>query len=107
MSPPRRGAEEDQPVRVKRPFDDLLLAIIFCGIRYIVFWLYNRFFRKRRPYIDNFNPVDPKHIYGVPLGGLGAGSIGRTIYGAFTRFQVGWFWFCLGCVSLIAESDFV
>ncbi|CAG0882610.1 unnamed protein product [Cyprideis torosa] len=71
-----------------RPRFHQLIALIFVGIRYVLWWLYNRFITRRLPYIDNFNPVQAKPIYGVPLGGLGAGSIGRTIYGAFTRFQM-------------------
>ncbi len=38
--------------------------------------------------MDNLNPVQCKQIYGVPLGGIGAGSIGKTWTGEFSRFQL-------------------
>ena len=40
------------------------------------------------PQMDTLNPVRCKQIYGVPLGGIGAGSIGRTYTGEFSRFQL-------------------
>jgi non-lysosomal glucosylceramidase len=38
--------------------------------------------------IDFFSPLKCKQIYGVPLGGLGTGTIGRSFSGDFTRFQL-------------------
>lgn len=38
--------------------------------------------------MDFFNPVAFKQIYGVPMGAIGTGSIGRTFSGDFTRYQL-------------------
>ena len=41
-----------------------------------------------QPHMDFFNPVKCQQIYGAPLGGIGAGSIGRAYTGEFARFQL-------------------
>lgn len=38
--------------------------------------------------MDFFTPLECKQIYGVPLGGIGTGTIGRSYTGEFTRFQL-------------------
>ena len=40
------------------------------------------------PQMDNLNPVKCVQIYGAPIGGIGAGTIGRTYGGDFARFQL-------------------
>ncbi|KAF0300940.1 Non-lysosomal glucosylceramidase [Amphibalanus amphitrite] len=57
------------------------------GLRYLV-WYVGMWFKGKKPFIDQLNPVSGKQIYGVPLGGIGAGTIGRGFCGQFTRFQV-------------------
>ncbi|XP_057864285.2 uncharacterized protein LOC131072213 isoform X2 [Cryptomeria japonica] len=43
----------------------------------------------RRPIIDPFNrEIKPSSCHGVPLGGMGAGSIGRGYRGEFQRWQL-------------------
>jgi non-lysosomal glucosylceramidase len=39
-------------------------------------------------FIEFFTPVKLKQGYGVPLGGIGSGTIGRTSTGDFSRFQL-------------------
>ncbi len=39
-------------------------------------------------HIDFFSPLKCKQIYGAPIGGIGAGSIGRSFTGDFCRFQL-------------------
>ncbi|RNA01773.1 non-lysosomal glucosylceramidase-like, partial [Brachionus plicatilis] len=41
--------------------------------------------RNKIPFIDFFSPVKAKQIYGVPMGGIGTGTIGRSYTGEFTR----------------------
>jgi non-lysosomal glucosylceramidase len=38
--------------------------------------------------MDFFNPLICQQIYGVPLGGIGTGSIGRSFLGDFCRYQL-------------------
>ena len=38
--------------------------------------------------MDNLHPVKATQRYGSPLGGIGAGSIGRYYTGEFSRFQL-------------------
>jgi hypothetical protein len=39
-------------------------------------------------HIDFFSPLQCKQIYGVPMGGIGTGTIGRSYSGDFTRYQL-------------------
>jgi non-lysosomal glucosylceramidase len=39
-------------------------------------------------HIDFFKPLKCKQIYGVPMGGIGTGSIGRSFTGDFCRYQL-------------------
>ncbi|CAF1044150.1 unnamed protein product [Didymodactylos carnosus] len=43
---------------------------------------------KRRPHMDFINPVPLQQIYGVPIGGIGCGTIGRGFRGEFCRYQL-------------------
>lgn len=38
--------------------------------------------------MDFFEPIKVKQSYGVPIGGIGTGTIGRSYTGEFTRFQM-------------------
>ena len=38
--------------------------------------------------MDYYYPEAGKQIYGVPIGGIGAGTIGRGFAGEFCRFQI-------------------
>ncbi len=37
------------------------------------------------PFMDHLNPVPMQPMYGVPLGGIGCGAIGRGYKGEFGR----------------------
>jgi non-lysosomal glucosylceramidase len=39
-------------------------------------------------FIEFFTPIKLKQSYGVPLGGIGTGTIGRSFTGDFTRYQL-------------------
>jgi non-lysosomal glucosylceramidase len=38
--------------------------------------------------MDFFSPIECRQVYGVPLGGVGTGSIGRSYTGEFLRYQI-------------------
>ncbi|XP_045483135.1 non-lysosomal glucosylceramidase [Harmonia axyridis] len=56
-------------------------------IRYIFFYLKCKISGKTI-IMDYVHPKRAKRIYGVPLGGIGSGSIGRGYKGEFCRFQM-------------------
>ena len=43
---------------------------------------------RKPPPIDFLNPLKGKQIYGVPIGGVGCGTIGRSFSGDFCRYQL-------------------
>lgn len=50
------------------------------------YWKVSR--ENRRCYMDYYYTENGKQIYGVPLGGIGGGTIGRGFAGEFCRFQM-------------------
>nr|XP_022910294.1 non-lysosomal glucosylceramidase [Onthophagus taurus] len=56
-------------------------------IRYVIYYLKIRF-QGRRAVMDYVRPERAKRIYGVPLGGIGCGTIGRGYKGEFCRYQL-------------------
>ncbi|GAB6029054.1 Non-lysosomal glucosylceramidase [Chamberlinius hualienensis] len=64
-----------------------LPAFILFGIRYLAFYIGIRL-KRRKPFIDGIKTLGLKQIYGVPLGGIGSGTIGRGFKGEFCRFQL-------------------
>ncbi|KAK7582522.1 hypothetical protein V9T40_013967 [Parthenolecanium corni] len=70
-----------------RPGFKIILSLIMLIIRYLLytFWCY---FQRKSPVMDYIKIVDPKQMYGVPLGGIGGGTIGRGFRGEFCRFQL-------------------
>ncbi|XP_077988859.1 non-lysosomal glucosylceramidase-like [Glandiceps talaboti] len=77
--------EERHPVRSVRvhQIPELLPMVS----RYIWYW-YDLWKKGRKPYIDLFRPLDCQQIYGVPLGGIGGGSINRGWKGEFCRWSL-------------------
>ncbi|KAE9548170.1 hypothetical protein FO519_008616 [Halicephalobus sp. NKZ332] len=55
--------------------------------RYSFFWLKN-FRQREKLFINTFQPLKHRPYYGVPCGGIGAGSIGRDFRGAFCKFSL-------------------
>ncbi|ESN98572.1 hypothetical protein HELRODRAFT_177051 [Helobdella robusta] len=74
-----------------RPFKRPRLKHVYKHVgfffRYTKHW-YRQRRRGKRLFIDNFNMVDWKPIYGAPIGGIGGGTIGRGSKGEFCRFQM-------------------
>uniref|UniRef100_A0A7E4ZRX0 Glyco_hydr_116N domain-containing protein n=1 Tax=Panagrellus redivivus TaxID=6233 RepID=A0A7E4ZRX0_PANRE len=84
-----RGDRE--PVEKRVPFTKPKLKQIANALpfiwRYSFFWLKN--FRKREKlFINTYQPLKHRPYYGVPCGGIGAGSIGRDFRGAFCKFSL-------------------
>uniref|UniRef100_A0A1I8JHT5 Glyco_hydr_116N domain-containing protein n=1 Tax=Macrostomum lignano TaxID=282301 RepID=A0A1I8JHT5_9PLAT len=93
--PPAHGwlatfSREFEPcVPFHRPRWHQLLDLLGPSLRYLFrFYLRKRFIEKKRPFIDGLVHVPHEPVYGVPLGGLGCGSIGRGFRGEFRRFQL-------------------
>ncbi|XP_065168784.1 LOW QUALITY PROTEIN: non-lysosomal glucosylceramidase [Atheta coriaria] len=64
-----------------------LYQIITLIIRY-VFYHFKCWWEGRRAIMDYINVQNAKQIYGVPMGGIGCGSIGRGYKGEFCRYQL-------------------
>ncbi|KAG0715972.1 Non-lysosomal glucosylceramidase [Chionoecetes opilio] len=56
-------------------------------MRYLVWYMYTRA-KGRKPWIDCITMMNGKQMYGVPLGGIGSGTIGRGFRGEFCRYQM-------------------
>jgi non-lysosomal glucosylceramidase len=84
-----RGDREPEEKRLpftKPTIKQVVSAIPFI-FRYSVFWLkYIR--QKEKLFINTFQPLKHRPYYGVPCGGIGAGSIGRDFRGAFCKFSL-------------------
>jgi len=70
-----------------RPRAKQLVEYVPLFMRYLRVW-YRLKRAKRRAHMDFLNPVPLQQIYGVPLGGLGSGTIGRGFRGEFCRYQL-------------------
>ncbi|XP_067928996.1 non-lysosomal glucosylceramidase-like isoform X1 [Watersipora subatra] len=71
----------------KTPRIHQLPSFIGLSLRYIKTW--NKIRRQgKKMFIDIRDAVPLQQIYGVPLGGIGCGSIGRGFKGEFGRFQM-------------------
>ncbi|VVC26259.1 Hypothetical protein CINCED_3A006003 [Cinara cedri] len=64
-----------------------ILQMLPLIIRYL-FYMLLCFLRGRKPIMDFLFTIKSKHMYGVPLGGIGGGTIGRGFKGEFCRYQV-------------------
>ncbi|CAL4124443.1 unnamed protein product, partial [Meganyctiphanes norvegica] len=70
-----------------RPRIGQLPALMPLFVRYLVYYMYTRA-RGRKPWIDCITMKHGKQMYGVPLGGIGSGTIGRGFRGEFCRYQM-------------------
>uniref|UniRef100_T1JDY2 Non-lysosomal glucosylceramidase n=1 Tax=Strigamia maritima TaxID=126957 RepID=T1JDY2_STRMM len=70
-----------------RPRLKQLPDLIGMSFRYFLWYLKMRRL-KRKPFIDGMKCLPVQQMYGVPLGGIGAGTIGRGFKGEFCRFQL-------------------
>lgn len=55
--------------------------------RYIFYYIKNKW-QGKSVIMDYVNAQNGQQIYGVPLGGIGAGTIGRGFKGEFCRYQL-------------------
>ncbi|XP_014087566.1 non-lysosomal glucosylceramidase isoform X1 [Bactrocera oleae] len=70
-----------------RPSLRQTLPLVPLACRYSAYyWKVSR--ENRRCYMDYYYMENGKQIYGVPLGGIGGGTIGRGFAGEFCRFQM-------------------
>lgn len=58
------------------------------GLRYTFCHFLPKVLHKQKPPIDQIRPIKSKTGYGVPCGGIGSGTIGRSIGGEFCRMQI-------------------
>ncbi|KAK7910314.1 hypothetical protein WMY93_014998 [Mugilogobius chulae] len=78
----------------RKPFQatDVSLSQIFehvsFGIRYLKWWYKKTQVEKKAAFIDIFGAQPLRQIYGVPLGGIGGGTITRGWRGEFCRWQL-------------------
>uniref|UniRef100_W5MSZ8 Non-lysosomal glucosylceramidase n=1 Tax=Lepisosteus oculatus TaxID=7918 RepID=W5MSZ8_LEPOC len=78
----------------RKPFQarDVSLANIVehlgLGVRYLRWWYRKTQVEKKAPFIDMFNALPLRQIYGAPMGGFGGGTITRGWRGEFCRWQL-------------------
>lgn len=73
--------------RKKRNNNDKIQSFHFPHSRYLVY--YSKVNREnRRVVMDYYYMENSRQMYGVPIGGIGGGTIGRGYAGEFCRFQM-------------------
>ncbi|KAA0199669.1 hypothetical protein HAZT_HAZT011495 [Hyalella azteca] len=65
----------------------MVMEMLLPGVRYLKHFI-SSILKSKKPFIDLFRLVSSKCMYGVPLGGIGCGTIGRGFRGEFCRFQM-------------------
>ncbi|XP_018319798.1 non-lysosomal glucosylceramidase [Agrilus planipennis] len=70
------------PLKIKQLIQLLPLMLRYLWYYIIAWW------HKRKPTMDYIKPVQALRIYGVPLGGIGSGTIGRGFKGEFCRYTL-------------------
>ncbi|XP_032887405.1 non-lysosomal glucosylceramidase [Amblyraja radiata] len=65
-----------------------MISHLGLGIRYLKWWYRKTRIEKKAPFIDTFNSIPLRQIYGAPLGGFGGGTITRGWRGEFCRWQL-------------------
>lgn len=77
--------EKWKPLKVLRIHQ--IFSLIMPFFRFLM--LFRRLRREgRKPFINALRPVQHKPIYGVPIGGIGAGTINRGWKGDFSRWSL-------------------
>ncbi|XP_050498421.1 non-lysosomal glucosylceramidase [Diabrotica virgifera virgifera] len=56
-------------------------------LRYLLYYIKSKW-KGHKVVMDYISPRKPEQIYGVPIGGIGCGTIGRGYKGQFCRFQL-------------------
>lgn len=80
--------EKRKPFQAKDVSLSHLLEHVGLGIRYLKWWYKKTQVEKKAPFIDMFGAQPLRQIYGVPLGGIGGGTITRGWRGEFCRWQL-------------------
>ncbi|XP_072378819.1 non-lysosomal glucosylceramidase [Diabrotica undecimpunctata] len=70
-----------------RPSLRVIWNILPLILRYILFYIKSKW-KGHKVVMDYIFPRKPEQIYGVPIGGIGCGTIGRGYKGQFCRFQL-------------------
>uniref|UniRef100_A0A4W4EJD8 Non-lysosomal glucosylceramidase n=1 Tax=Electrophorus electricus TaxID=8005 RepID=A0A4W4EJD8_ELEEL len=80
--------EKRKPFQAKDVSLSNIVEHIGLGVRYLKWWYKKTQVEKKAPFIDMFRALPLKQIYGVPLGGIGGGTITRGWKGEFCRWQL-------------------
>lgn len=80
--------EKRKPFQLEHVSAAKKLAHLPMGVRYLMWWLRKTYVEKKAPFIDMFNSVPLRQVYGAPLGGIGGGTITRSWRGEFCRWQL-------------------
>lgn len=80
--------EKRKPFQAKDVSLSNLLGHVGLGIRYLKWWYKKTQVEKKAPFIDMFGAQSLRQIFGVPLGGIGGGTITRGWRGEFCRWQL-------------------
>nr|XP_055055950.1 non-lysosomal glucosylceramidase [Misgurnus anguillicaudatus] len=80
--------EKRKPFQAKDVSISNLIDHFGLGLRYLRWWYKKTQIEKKAPFIDMFGALPLNQIYGVPLGGIGGGSITRGWRGDFCRWQL-------------------
>uniref|UniRef100_A0A672FW39 Non-lysosomal glucosylceramidase n=1 Tax=Salarias fasciatus TaxID=181472 RepID=A0A672FW39_SALFA len=80
--------EKRKPFQAKDVSLSNILEHVGLGIRYLKWWYRKTRVEKKAPFIDMFSAQPLRQIYGVPLGGIGGGTITRGWRGEFCRWQL-------------------
>lgn len=81
-------AEKRKPFNANNISLSNLIKHFGMGLRYFKWWYRKTQVEKKTPFIDMFNCVPLRQIYGCPLGGIGGGTITRGWRGQFCRWQL-------------------
>ncbi|XP_008840591.1 non-lysosomal glucosylceramidase isoform X2 [Nannospalax galili] len=81
-------AEKRKPFHANNVSLSNLVKHFGLGLRYLKWWYQKTQVEKKTPFIDMFNSIPLRQIYGCPLGGIGGGTITRGWRGQFCRWQL-------------------
>ncbi|XP_076828718.1 non-lysosomal glucosylceramidase [Brachyhypopomus gauderio] len=80
--------EKRKPFQAKDVSLANMMEHLGLGVRYLKWWYKKTQVDKKAPFIDMFRALPLRQIYGVPLGGIGGGTITRGWKGEFCRWQL-------------------
>ena len=87
----RRKGNDEYPEKWNqnlRPSLKQMIPLIPLGFRYLAWYLKCRRIKRIKSNIDQMDMWNGKRDYGVPMGGIGSGTIGRGFRGEFKRYQM-------------------